>query len=598
MPNYVSIPHIRNGQPVDAANTSRPDKALEANLNYLRSQLSSITEGSALFLRGVLVESAAQVGMPVYYNPQTATFDRALAGAETDSDTGTLRPKAESLPVGIIYTKPTATRADLLIAGCASLDISGAVQGTPADGLYFLSSSNAGFLTQTQPYATVPVLQLAGDLVFLQLDLRDFLENHVHYSIEMACQPAGESLACSPGQRYTITSPDASFPGWLPANHTSFEGHAPIGAAFGYNLAADPALAKLWPPVPLQAVSFTWDKGRELLGGTDIPKGYEGLIIANTYGIWWMSDCYEDVPWPNVNFTLADLSSSQGAVSQSSVQECGREEKMRLEANFSKARFPNTKTAVTQLTADAGQPFEIVDADGNPASTGCLKLRLNLALLVDKTVETTSSLAITDYTGDKFTTGHFVRRLKSSSGRLVVSGGTEEPASSGKWYGDLILTLAESGLEILLPAELMHVDAAKPRYEEEVPCVGLLPDTVASIRYQFQVPFVGLPDTPKFKFRVWLLGSATGTLPTLTASYRRVTRPDGLTPTALPLSDSTLTIATSNSITADSYIEVESSEYTVTAGDTVLVTLNRASGDGYSGEVGILLASLVVVPGA
>lgn len=597
-----NVRHIRNGRPVNASETSRPDRDLEQLIESLRSRLDALVQSEALFLRAVPIESDAKIGMPVYWNTALGRFERALAGAETDSETGTFQATAASFPVGIVYSK-TATTADLLVAGSAVLSLTQAVVGTVSDGLYFLSTQTSGYLTKQQPYATVPVLQVCGSRVVVQIDARDFLENHTHYQIALVCQPAGEYVATTPGNRTVIDTPNANYPGWLPANHDSFDGKAPIGAAFGYNLPEHPALAKVWPPTPLSGVSFTWDKGVGLVGGTDIPQGSSGLVVANMDGIWWMSDCYEDVPWPNQDFTEADLSSSIGVVSVSSIQECARAEEMRLLVTFARFRFATNRMQVTSLEPDTDEPFEIVNLDNETATSGCLKLRLRLDLAINTETDSGGSRFVTTYdtVTRKFLTSRAVSKLSVGSG-LVLTGTSTTPATAAAdaaaGQGELRIDLSSAGQEILVEPSVSHVDAAKTRYEDGIMYIGLVPATAASVRYAFQIPFAGLPTDPTFKLRLWLFGSQAGTIPVLTASYRILPQPDGVTPVSLPVSDTSLTIDTNQTISTNAYLEVESAEVEVEAGDKIFVTVARTSGDGYAGEVGIISACLAVAEGS
>jgi hypothetical protein len=77
-------------------------------------------------------------------------------------------------------------------------------------------------------------------------------------------------------------------------------------------------------------------------------------------------------------------------------------------------------------------------------------------------------------------------------------------------------------------------------------------------------------------------------LPSLTLSYRVVPKPNGNTAESLPTTDSSLSITTAYSISADEYISRDSGPVSVDGEDIVFFTISRASGDGYAGEVGLL----------
>jgi hypothetical protein len=50
--------------------------------------------------------------------------------------------------------------------------------------------------------------------------------------------------------------------------------------------------------------------------GVELPMGLGGLVYIDINGIWWMSDCYNDVPWA---YQSLGSSSSLSAASGSSL---------------------------------------------------------------------------------------------------------------------------------------------------------------------------------------------------------------------------------------------------------------------------------------
>jgi hypothetical protein len=109
---------------------------------------------------------------------------------------------------------------------------------------------------------------------------------------------------------------------------------------------------------------------------------------------------------------------------------------------------------------------------------------------------------------------------------------------------------------------------------------------------QFNVPGAGMPATPKVRLRLTCIARTAGTFPALTATYRRL--PQTTSVTAVPTTDASLPITTTKTVTADTYFDVLSSPVSIAAGDTVLISVSRATGDGYSGELGIIRAVAVV----
>ena len=110
-------------------------------------------------------------------------------------------------------------------------------------------------LVQQRPPVSVSVLVYTDDgMAIVQPVQRDFLEDHIHYKVRLYAQPAGTNWSSSPASRRRhpppVDTPDPTLPGWLPADHAIFNGRAPTGAVFGYNLATHPQLARIFPPIP------------------------------------------------------------------------------------------------------------------------------------------------------------------------------------------------------------------------------------------------------------------------------------------------------------------------------------------------------------
>jgi hypothetical protein len=623
MPNYKkNIRHITEGEPVSSGVASRPDKALEGNLQYLKDLVDSTQLGEVLVIREATVESDVLVGQPVHWNATTGQFEQALAVIESDAESKTTSPKAAAEVIGIVQSKANATLADIVTMGWVELDLSNAIDDEIIAGRYYLSSAEAGKLTKQRPPVSVPVLFTDGLGKALVLPItRNFLNDHIHYSFALTCRPAGDHYHTA--GRHEITNPDASQKGWLPASHASFGGKAPGKAVFGYNLATHSELEAIWPPLPVTAVSITWDKGddsgAQTIGGVDIPLGLEGLCHVDANGIWWMSDCDSDVPWPDA---LVDSSSStsswaedgygtldsEGSWSSSSVApgsseswflpECPRFDKMRLNLHFAKMTFGTDKSVVTSLQPSDGSPIEVVNCAGTAATTGDLFLDLDLNLsVVDAALE--GHQVIKDVVDSEYKRGPVVEGLFAAGDAQLSSATTLDVSGDTLYQGRVTLTVPTNAEGRELMPQIVRLDDVVERYYDDVPYLGFAPGRESSIRLRFHVPPTGLGDSTLLKLRTAILGRVTDTagLPDLTVTYRRIPQGTGAA-VALPTSTSDETSVVFDptvitTIATNQYAQVESAAFTVAAGDTVLVTITRAADDAYAGELGLLRAGAV-----
>lgn len=701
-----NVRHTQDGEEVKGAVASRAAKDLEQNTNNLRDRIDAAEIGESLFMRGATLEPDASIGMPVYWNDESQQWERALAAVESDPDSGTLVASATAFVGGIVFCKENSTNGDILLMGkadfSATFDLTATVDGAVEAGQYYLSSQEAGKLVQQRPAVSVFVLSVCEGFCIVRPDVKDFVEDHIHYSFELTARPAGEHTPPALGDTHEILNADSSLPGWLPADDPIFKGTAPANAKFGYNLAAQTSLDKVWPPIPVEAAmmemlhlsvfsdvkslhhdavldfpsisanSFeeltvacpgasiddtatasvqggptgdgiiqAWVSATDVVtvrytnptgGAIDPPSatyhitilkdatgpdavatsfaGYERVptefLTINKYGIWWLTSCYNEVPWPADLDTTITSSSSSLPISSSSmsssmsseamVESCPVDKSMRLRLNYVRMVYATDKSTVTSLQPAEGSPIRYVNCEGEFANTGDLFASLDFALLVDREEDIVDSRVFKDLTADGiFKTGYVVEGIKAASSNVTVSG-TVNRGTNGQ-AGIVTIDLATDPEEREVNPEIVRLSDVKQRNESDIPHLAFLNGRVSSIRLRYNVGVVGVPDTPKAKLRLLLFGQVTGTLAPLTASYRLLPRPTGGGSIPIPTTDTALTITTAVSVTADEYIEIESEEFTIAPGDTVFVTLSRDGvSDTYAGELGLIRRNLIVVP--
>ena len=108
-----------------------------------------------------------------------------------------------------------------------------------------------------------------------------------------------------------------------------------------------------------------------------------------------------------------------------------------------------------------------------------------------------------------------------------------------------------------------------------------------AIRARIQVPVTLDATSPMMTLVFRIIGLGAGTLPPMTLSYRRI--PASSTPAALPLTDTTISLTTGQTLTAaNQYLDISSSAFAVAAGDDVLFTLQRGASDSYIYQVGVM----------
>lgn len=587
---YINF--VRDGEPVSAGVANRPTHQLQQNINYVWEVLNASGLGSTIVIRKVTVDSAVRVGQPVYLSSSSHAFEQALAVVASGTVDGHV-VAAESAQVwGIVLQKTSATLADILVSGYASVDLSEAVTGSVVAGVYYLSGTTPGKLITTRTPVTIPVLRSDGSGHVLVLpQFPDFIDRHVHYKFDLVCAPAGTYTPPSSGDPHVISVPDATLPGWLPAGHASFNAKAPRGAVFGYNLAAHTSLKNLWPPVPASEAYLELDRGTSASTGfMGVPLGETGACIVDRNGIWWMSDCYDDVPWPT-QYGAPGFSIS---LSDPPDAECPRRTQMAARLWFSKPSFATDATVVTSLTSSDPRLVITCAPDGLPASVGALNIDLDLDFVATTGREGYQVLKEID--GNTFKQGPVCEGIYSSSSSVSLASASKRRLVSGNSSSPW---LYQGPVEIsVVPAEsrevevqLIRLDGVEEQFYEDVTYLGFPAASETAIRCKLHVPSTSGFAAPVLSLRLRILGRAAGNLPSLTVTARRLARPSSGSSVALPLGASEFSVTISTTATLGSsnrYIEANSSSFAVADGDTVLFTVQRSSSDAYAGEVGII----------
>ena len=277
--------------------------------------------------------------------------------------------------------------------------------------------------------------------------------------------------------------------------------------------------------------------------------------------------------------------------------QCPREEAPQVTLHYARMVFATDKSVVTSLETPSTSILSITNCDGDAATTGDLHIDANLSLLTEDE-DLVGHQVIKEITDNKYKRGPIVEGIFAGSGDILLSSDTVKNVDGTSLYqGRVTVDRALDAIDREMLPQIVRLDDVVERFYKDVTYVGFPPGRLSSVRYRFHVPPSGLPTSPKFKLRAVLLGRTGGagiTLPTMSASYRIITRPTGFV--ALPTADTSFTsFNTALGIaTADTYVEVESEEVAITAGDTVLVTLSRPSGTGYNAEVGVIRIGAII----
>jgi hypothetical protein len=621
-----NIKHVTPGEPVQAGVVSRPDRTLENRTDYLRDRLDAAALGQAIFDTDATVAPDVLAGHPVYWNSTEKRYERAQAAVETDATSQTLVVLPSSDCVGMCLRKKGETLADVVLHGVVDMpELQNAITGPIAPGRYYLSGTTCGKLVKQRPAVSVFVCQVLGPKdacstvprVVVMPHVRDFIDEHTHYRFDLVCRPAGPHEPPNTGDEHVITvneesesDTSATTPGWLPVSHSVFNNKAPAGALFGYNLNAHPALSNVWPPLPIQSVAVLWDKGENHVGATEVPLGAQGLVVCDTNGIWWMSNCYGDVPWPaTLDTTVAETPVTPG------VEECPREETMRLSVVFLRMLLGNDRNVVTSIEPDIDEsPIVVTNCAGAPATTGDLRLDLNMQYAAGEALGGQAVKQIVD--GKKLKRGWVAEGAFTVSNQISIKGVQERALTTAEkealelsttntimlQQGVLQIDYTDQLVERELSPQIIRLSDTVERLYMDIPYIGFPYGQASLLRVRFNVPGQNIGDNLNMKVRVQYFGRGgsaqqAALLPSLYMSYRVLPAPALTNNTGIGLisADTPIAPLPAISLLMDKVIQRESAPFGVSQGDTVLFTIGRDENpaDVY-GEVGVLRITGIV----
>jgi hypothetical protein len=548
---------INAGENVAASVTNRPTSQVARRTQYLYDRLQALAAGEALFVHDVALEEDALVGDVVYYDETSGTYKRALASLDYNSTSGYWTISESSYVVGMVYEKTGNTSGHLLTGGfLREFSLASSIPGDHTDaGAYFLSMTQAGKLTSLQPPVGVFVLyNRDGTSFHFGPTPRDVLEDHIHYRYDLYAQPAGDHNCVDredPDGEHRVIGADSNLPGWLPADDPIFNGVAPEGALFGYNLSQHDDLQKVWPPLPVDSVYIERNNRGVPVNVTDCP-----LVIVDTNGIWWMANCWGAAPWPPEYPGCVPDSSSSSSSESSSSEACPCEmameyqpghaqrlDEMHLRLWFVKMVSKTDQTVVTDLAPeDENEPILVLDCDGEEATTGSLRLSFDWSKLTEQ-YPVTGYKGVKNLSGGVIQRGPFITGVKPGIKAEVVGIGTEGTdweldAETGIYRGELQIGLeslteeSEGGIELVaLDSVRKDWDETQKRFTLHFPA-----GFESSFRGRVTLPRINFtsgatPDELALYLWFWFTSrQPPGAIPTLDATYRRYPRPASSAP--------------------------------------------------------------------
>ncbi len=578
------IRFIMDGEPVTAAVANRPSQDLASRTQNLKEILDALAASQMIEIPDAILQPGMTVGTPVYLDGATNTYRPAISATRSQENGNPALP--QSFFAGILIAQEAGTNGVIGVTGrftgltlaqwAAHIETRDLVGGLAVPGHYYLSSTQAGFLTLTPSGLGVYVGQLsASGAMDVRASNPDYA-SHTHHEFMLSPLPAVANVVTDVTETlgvWSITTPNAAYRGWLPAT-TQPAVNVPPGvtaaSSFWYNLdhPTDAPLRSLFPPVPVD--SFV------VVRGTEIQP--IGRIVVNEFGIWWTqnrNDATNAAPWSeNVQVDPANEEN--------------------IQFWFSRIMLATDGGIVRSLSVSPSSELDaaFLDLGGNLATDGTLQLSiksLKEALPVPDPAIPASALAVKAIAGKQFVRGSVIARIKGAPGIVVT--GTQGNAAEG-FYGDVTLALSNT---ILTQGNANIADLNNARIESisGLQGVTLVAQRTAAPTWTLFIP-PGLATTT-LNLKFWVFVSSDAALPTgvpIQLDYKVV--PPALVPSVIPGWTNLMAFTDANT---DLGPAPRLGKYEVTkaltipgvpGGSTVIIRLSRNAADGYSGNLTVL----------
>ena len=600
----INVP--RTGESVDEQTIGRPLSQLAERTAYLKDRLDAASVGEGLTLFSQPIISTISVGDVVYYNATMERYEPALAEAAEDDD-GILRTGARAYVTGIIIRKLSSSAADILIQGRYSgLALTDTSSVALPNGNYYLSGMDAGKLVSLRPGVGIFVCSVTDQGVVVNPVPREVLEDHIHYRFELVVDPAGTPV-CHADNRVSIEYADSDREGWLPADDPSFQELAPIGAFFGYNLLAYPALHAAWPPQPLRGAYLE-------LNGVGISQDH---VVVDDNGIWWMTNCNTDVPWESdeclsSSISLEQESSSSGTIGAGRPGPCAPITR-RMLLWFTHLVSKTDQVVVTGVKSAEDSPI-VVSGCAAPDASGYYqsKVELDLNLLWTRTARQAGSEVVKGVTGHgDLLVGQVVEGIQGA-GLVTVSG--SQSTVGGSSAGLVTITgLDPTQISRKVDVALVALSGATEAiYSGILPYVGLPAGRVSSFIGKVRVPSIAMT-TPRLALDLWFGMPTVGTPPAnVSIEYAVVNDAESTTesssslysgglmqsmPTTWSIAN-VLDLEDLGALAAGDYFSRRALVIGIGSNQLLLFRLSRTASDGYTGELAVINMVATVYDGA
>lgn len=600
------IPTIEQEAPILSGDLRAAIGALTYRTEFLLQKMQEAATGSQLRAEAIPAAQDVRLRSWVYYDAASRLLRPAEALATEDSFGGiSLAPQAVVFGFVVELANGLAnviTQGTVLLTYGQYQDLFQSTETAPESGGLLFLAKTGGYATKTQQLPRIPLGAVLtqtstcdGDcLLAVNPAAGLWYSGPTTREYALTAQPAGDHIPPAKGGTHVITNPDPLSQGWLPANHAVFNGTAPVGAKFGYNISLEPVLQQLWPPVAPQLLFYS-EADMGVVGFVRVPES-QYVVDGNT--IWWLKDCYSQVPWNHLlNNTLpppADIP-------------CDITVPTQMLLVMERPPLDRAMYGVTRLRPSANGVIRFVDANNQEASRGDLQVVFQPTTASTATNEP-GAVVLKDI-DENFTLkkGVVVEGVRSGSSNLTVSGSLsrlvdpllpESPTNPRIHQGIVVVSTTGAGSGQELAPAVVRLGDTLQRTTRGVSYIEFPAGPTTTLTYRFDIDNQ-LVGSLSLRLSAIVYSPAAGPWPDLEIDFQvidAIPRVQGQQRIEDVLTTSgTLQLDSLNPVpVAGAFAKAISTPLTCYAGDTVFVTLRRPAGTTFNAPVGVVRAAALL----
>lgn len=264
--SWTTVTPLVDGNPVNAATFNGPINELVARDEWLKAQIAKFGEPFASVVLSDLNIPTDVAAGDVVYVKTNGDVGKAIAAVDPTLEFNVYEGSAT---IGVLTAVKTVVIYGKLAMSLGQFKIQDVLEGEadegqdPVPGIYYLSSTKAGYITRYPKGPKVLVGTFTSDAAYLTPSSKDMATSHVHRSYRLANTILSSGTDAEGWELVLSTDDDKEFAGW-----------------YRYDMGSEATILKnFWPPIPRSCCALVVQGVEQVQG--DSPDEYIDYVITD-----------------------------------------------------------------------------------------------------------------------------------------------------------------------------------------------------------------------------------------------------------------------------------------------------------------------------